>query len=570
MSFSSFSKDFTANMYTSVENQFITKYLPQADGDAVRVYLYGLYLCSCAQEFDAKSAATLLGFSLERLVEIFGFWEDCDLVRVLSRDPLYVEYLPVNAAVGRPKSVRPEKYAQFNRELYKLLQKAGKDFKPYEMQKILEFLENNPMEQQAFLLVVEYCAKKDGEKLSSAHILNKAEKLCKDHKYTYEQVEQSFCDYNSHEKELSRIFTLLGIYRKPQESDYLFLDKWKQKGVEQSAVLACAKSLKKGTLATLDLLVDELCEKDIRSGKAAEEYLSEREIRTALVFKVARKLGVKVQNPRPYCEEYAQKWLERGYDEESLSLLATLGLKLGYGFEELDALVETLYKEGVVDREGVSAYCASQDKQFKLLQKIQSVCGVVRKTQSVLDMLSTWRSWSFTDEMILEAAKLSANASAPIPYMNKLLSEWKRLGVFSPREIPAKTTPTVTQKDYRSEAAIAADLRSERESYYAKLQQRALTQAEKVRRRLESDEQYARAEAAIRKGEIALAKAEVYEPHNLPALQVSLQQARKERAEAMLRLQISESDLLPRYTCAKCSDTGFLSDGKPCDCYKKA
>ena len=37
MSFAAFSKDFSSNMFTSVENQFITKYLPQADGDAVRV-----------------------------------------------------------------------------------------------------------------------------------------------------------------------------------------------------------------------------------------------------------------------------------------------------------------------------------------------------------------------------------------------------------------------------------------------------------------------------------------------------------------------------------------------------
>ena len=155
MSFSTFSKDFTANMYTSVENQFITKYLPQADGDCVRAYLYGLYLCQCAEDFDAANAAKLLGIPLKKLVDIFVFWEECDLVRVLSRDPLFVEYLPVNTAVGKPKSIRPEKYAEFNREFYKLLQRAKKDFKPYEMQRILEFLENNPIEQQAFLLVAE-------------------------------------------------------------------------------------------------------------------------------------------------------------------------------------------------------------------------------------------------------------------------------------------------------------------------------------------------------------------------------------------------------------------------------
>ena len=102
MSFAAFSKDFTANMFTSVENQFITKYLPQADGDAVRAYLYGLYLCQCAGEFDAETAAKLLRIPLPRFLEIFDFWEECDLVRILSRSPLMLEYLPVNAAVGKP------------------------------------------------------------------------------------------------------------------------------------------------------------------------------------------------------------------------------------------------------------------------------------------------------------------------------------------------------------------------------------------------------------------------------------------------------------------------------------
>ena len=60
MSFSVYSKEFTANMYTTVENQFITKYLPQADGDAVKAYLYGLYLCGCKDEFDGKAMAKLL------------------------------------------------------------------------------------------------------------------------------------------------------------------------------------------------------------------------------------------------------------------------------------------------------------------------------------------------------------------------------------------------------------------------------------------------------------------------------------------------------------------------------
>ena len=41
----SFSKEFSTSSYTNVENAFIYQYLPVSDGNAVKVYLYGLFLC---------------------------------------------------------------------------------------------------------------------------------------------------------------------------------------------------------------------------------------------------------------------------------------------------------------------------------------------------------------------------------------------------------------------------------------------------------------------------------------------------------------------------------------------
>ena len=570
MSFTAFSGDFSSNMFTSVENKFITKYLPQADGDAVRVYLYGLYLCSVASDFDPAACAKLLGLTEAKLLEIYTFWEECDLVRILSRQPLYVEYLPVRNAAGRPKTVRPEKYAAFNRELFKLLQRAQKDFKPYEMQRILEFLENNPMEQDAFLLVAEYCVKKDGERLSCSHILNKAAKLVREHKYTYEQVEADLADFNTREKELQRIFSLLGIARKPQDADYAYLEKWAALGMEQAAVTAAAEALKKGSLATMDTLIEEMDKKNVHTAQETKEFLERRRLLADAVYKTARRLGVKVQDPRAYIETYAEKWLERGYDEESLSCLASLGMKMGYGFPELDTLLDTLYTRGIVDGPGVKNYCAARERQLRLLQRIQSVCGVIRKTSSALDMLEAWRSWDFSEDMIMEAAKRSAGASSPLPYMNKLLSEWKREGIFSPAAIPAHTAPKAqeTVREFKTEAAISADARTERERYYAPLRRRAAARAEQAKAEAEKDAEFSEAERAIKKGEIELAKAEVFAPETMPSLMKAMNEAKKRRAAAMVRLGFTEQDFVPQYACKKCSDTGFLPDGRMCDCYK--
>ena len=115
MAFCTFSKDHD-NGYTIVENKFITKYLPEADGFAVKVYLYGLYLCENRdQEFGASAMAEVLKTTEAKILEAFSFWEDYDLVEILSKDPLVVQYLPVRTAVGRPKKIRYEQYADFNK-----------------------------------------------------------------------------------------------------------------------------------------------------------------------------------------------------------------------------------------------------------------------------------------------------------------------------------------------------------------------------------------------------------------------------------------------------------------------
>ncbi len=569
MPFCSFSKDFAESAFTSVENKFITKYLPEADGDAVRVYLYGLYLCASAQEFDAENAARLLRITPARLADIFGFWEECGLVNVLSRSPLLVEYLPVSAAVGKPKPLRPEKYAEFNRELFSILQRAEKFLKPYEHQKILEFLENNPMQPQAFLLVVEYCAKKDGNKLTLQHILHAAQKLVANHLYTYEQVEAEYADFNANTNLLGELFARLGLFRKPREDDAALLTKWQRLGLEREVILVAADSLPRGSMQSLDTLLCELAEKDVKEAKQAKEYLERRSELIRLVYQIARSLNVKVDQPVHFLETYLEGWVERGYDGESLPPLAVLAGRLGYGFAEMDGLLGELYARGIVDAESVTEYCREQNARLKLIQNIEKICGVVKKTQGALEMAATWKAWNFSDAMILEAAKRSANASSPLAYINRLLSEWKRLGVFTLSEIPEReTAPTAVRQTFKSEAAVAADARSERERYYSELRRRAIDRAEAAEQRARADSEYAAAEQEIKKGEIEAAKAEIFSPDALPEIQARLKFAREKRAAALLRLNIKEEDLVPAFTCKKCSDTGFLPDGRACDCYR--
>ena len=103
MAFCSFSKDCDGNSFVTVENKFITKYLPEADGFAVKVYLYGLYLCKTADsDFGLKSMAEVLKTTETQIMQAFEFWQDYDLVEILSKEPFAVQYLPVKSTVHLP------------------------------------------------------------------------------------------------------------------------------------------------------------------------------------------------------------------------------------------------------------------------------------------------------------------------------------------------------------------------------------------------------------------------------------------------------------------------------------
>ncbi len=579
MAFCSYSKEYE-NSCTLIDNRFLSKYLPEADGFAVKVYLYGLYLCSHAEntDFNLSAMAEVFKVREEDVKEAFAVWEAYDLVQI-TQEPFSVRYLPVKATIGKPKKVRFEKYADFNKELQRKMEKVGKYISSTDYKKYMSFLEENEMQPQAFLLVAEYCIAKKGEQISPAYIFNKATKLLQSGLSTYTQVEKALANYNVHEKDLIAVFNAMGVYqRTPDEGDYELYEKWTEAlGFAKDGVLATAKKLKKGSsMTSLDLTLTELAEKGKRTAKEIEVYLVERDLLANLTFRLGRKLGAKIQNPAPYIDEYVEKWYNLGFEENSLLDLALFCLKTERGsFEGLNALVKQLFQEGLITADAVKGYLKEKNAALKLLDKIQNFCGNIRKNVFNLSMLATWQEWRFGEEMILEAAKRSAATASPIPYMNKILSEWKQSGIFSVSTIPSNETSgragmSSSQKTgFTSPAIEAVNAKAERERYYSLLREKAQSRVDRAMRRANGNARFKEITAELSKMELALAKAEIYEPASLPSLQSKQLALHEERREILQVMGIAEEELSMQFVCAKCQDTGFLPNGKGCDCYTK-
>lgn len=112
------------------------------------------------------------------------------------------------------------------------------------------------------------------------------------------------------------------------------------------------------------------------------------------------------------------------------------------------------------------------------------------------------------------------------------------------------------------------DARADFERHHAENHAHAIETAERNVAIAKADAAFREAEKARQRFEIEVAKAEVFAPLRLPDLQAKLKAANEARCAALDRLGISSEDLTPQWTCARCSDTGWLSDGRMCGCYR--
>lgn len=330
------------------------------------------------------------------------------------------------------------------------------------------------------------------------------------------------------------------------------------------------ETLKRGNMDTLDLLMKELYD----AGKTDEEevirYLRERETLAAITFKIAKKLSVKINSPQTYIDEYVEKWCNMGYDENPLDSIAVYCTKTARNtFMEMDAVIEELHKNSIISEADVNAYLSSKNAELKLLVKIKDLCGGVRINAFSLSLISVWHEWNFSDSMILAAAKRSVSTVNPISYMNKILAGWKHNGIFNERDIPESLSSDYKENNKPINKTIQAlDDKAERERYYANLRRQAQAEADKYIKKAETNPEYVKVTSELSSGNIELAKAKVFSPDSVNEIQIKLKRLKNRQIGILKAMNIEESLLYPNYRCKKCNDTGFLPNGKACDCYK--
>lgn len=552
----SFSKEFSSSNYTSVENVFVKEYLPELTGDAVKVYLYGLYLCcNPAADVSAEEIAKTLNTDKAVIVDLFVYLEEFGLCSVLSKDPLTVEYLPLSVRSAKPRKINAEKYSDFTKGLQLLL--PSRMISTSEYSEYFNIMENYGIKPEAMLMIVKYCVDRKGGDIGYRYISAVAKDFGNRGVTTVDKVENELSSYILRTSEIEKIIKALHLKRQPDIEDQKLYKKWTNElGFETENIVYAAGRIKKGNMAKLDDFLMELYAIKSFSKTEIADYLDKKDAVYALAVKINRALSVYVEVLDAEVDTYVKKWLSYGYEDQTLCLIASHCFKTGNNnLQYMDVLVDDLRRRGFISLSSVGDYFENRKKSDDFIAKLLATAGINRRPNDWdRENLNIWKGWNFSEDMIIHAARLAAGKTSPIPYMHGILSNWKNNGVFTEEALNVSTEDT-SQEEYNRE--------------YERRREQALIKAQKNLARAMETDGFAPLYSRLNGIEKDLAFAEI--AGNADALK-NLEKEKAElqrKTEALLAgIGLTYEDLSPRYRCTKCNDTGYVGTSK-CDCFDK-
>ncbi len=449
MSFARFSSDFLMETFTLVDNLFINEHLPYCDEKQIKVYLYGLFLCSNpANDNSVDALCAKLDMTESAILSTYGYFEDMGLVRIISQKPLEVKYLSLKKSMQPPKKYKGEKWNDFNAHLQQLF--PERMLTPNEYNEFYMFLDESKMEQDAMLMIVQYCIDLKGMNVRYPYILTVARNWASDGVRNASDVEDKLKEYDTQSEQMRTVLAALGRKGAAELEDKQMLLKWTRVwGYELDAILTAIKTLKGGkSFNKLDARLDEFYRMSIFTAAEMNDYRAHHEHLRNLALSVNKNLGVFYESFDHEIEVYIVPWTAKGFSDDALVKIAHHCFITNVRtLDGMNNVVNKFYAQGLLTSESIDEYLHTQIVTDGKIKKIIEKSGRSRAvTQSDREYYRTWTVvWGFDDSVILYAAEMSVGKTYPTPYINQLLSGYKSKGVTTVEDAK-KISPVIPEQ----------------------------------------------------------------------------------------------------------------------------
>jgi DnaD/phage-associated family protein len=431
MAFVEFSSEVVAKSVTTIDNLFITEFMPNANENCVKVYLYGLYKCASGKDNSLEDFEKKLNISKEDIVSIFYYWQEIGLVQVIDVEPLQVKYLPVKNALSKIKKYNVDKYTGFNisaQELY-----GSKMLTPRELEEFYYLIENLKMEKEAVLKIIQYCAKQKGENVAINYITTVAKNWAYDGVKTSEDVDNKLADQERITGDITLVLKAMGLKRSATIEEYeMYLNWTKNLDVKLDMITHLIKLTKCKNFKKLDGVVNKCYSLRLESFKEVDDYFQTQENMMALAKDMVKKLGLWYDDLTVVVDTYVSSWLQLGFDENALIKLADYAFRSSVRtLDGLNKNINNMFKLGLLSVEAIDNHISGLVKNDDIIKNILEKLGIDREVNSTdRTLYKTWLySWELNDELINFACEESVGKYLPLQYLNKVLANYHNNGV---------------------------------------------------------------------------------------------------------------------------------------------
>lgn len=443
MALCSFSSKLVMDNYTVIDNTFLNEFLPSATGDAVKVYLYGLTLCTNpnTEDNNLDTICKVLSLTEDAVLDIFSYWQEMGLVQIVSAKPLEIRFLPVRVHSGNTKIRNKGKYADFNKQIQDII--TGRMITPNEFNEYYNLIETYHFEPEAVILIAKYCTTIKTTAIGYPYILAVARNFASEGLKTVEAVENKFLEQEQNSAEIKQVLSALGLKREADIEERNLYTKWTNRyGFTHGVIVQIAKSLKKrGGFAKLDELLSKYYEQKLFTISEITSFSEKRDAMFELAKTVSKTLGLYYQNLENVVDTYIADWDNKGFLPETLEFVANYCFKQSIRtLDGMNTIVQKFYKLGLVSTESLTKYISSIIEADEKIKTVIDALGLVRSVSSIdRDFYKTWtQNWNFSNEQILAVCEVAKGKANPVSYLNKVLSSLNAEGLHDTEKIKAK------------------------------------------------------------------------------------------------------------------------------------
>ena len=431
MAFLSFDRGAAMYDATPIENMFLLEYLPSAQDDCLRVYLYARMACAHPElGGGVADIARALRLSEEAVEDALRFWEREGLVKRLSDRPPTYALSPMRAG-GRGTDMDQQYYQfrDFNASLQRLF---GEVILHGEVEIAQEWVTVFGFSTDAALRLAEYGVtdlhySRKTPRATLRKLDNLAHEWSERGARTLEDVERLIAEKNGEKAAAEAVLKRFGMRRRPTEDEQALAHKWLAWGFSVEEISAACAATTKAQNPSFDYLDRVLEGRRVEADRHFEALKA-----------VLRELGAAARPTPETLKRYAG-FLETGCEPRTIEIAAAgLNAINRHRFEDLEELLSRWGKKGLRRADAVEAHMQRQRALREELAGLLRLAGS-DYAPSLADA-ARYEGWKsrFSEEMLRLAAETSRGKGRVVAAMDSLLAAWEQEGVTTPEQARAR------------------------------------------------------------------------------------------------------------------------------------